>query len=375
MRKSILMALSTIILASFSSACSSPPPQSATATPIPPTDPPPAATSTTAPTPTATVIPKLYPDARGFAQMIFHPPSGQVILYGGESNQRSSFEETWSFDANTNVWTELLPDSPPINVDGPAAYDSESDVIIFFFSSRLSNTAPNGLIRLGQTWSYKVSTNTWTNLEPEPSPFGLMGARMVYDSESDRIILFGGADFTTFPGPPYFDETWTYDYNANTWEQMQPVQSPLRRTSFGFAYDSAADRALAFGGNVHTDDQERIGEMWEYDYNTDSWSQIEYTGAVLDDHHPNMAYDPNSNRTYYYVNREFWSFDYDTRAWTQLDQIPESRRRFFLSMALDNGTGKLVLFGGGPAGLTYDNRTWVYDINTEIWSQVEPPAD
>ena len=364
------------IFALFAVACSSPPLVSPTATPIPPTDAPPTATSTPAPTPTATPIPKLYPDARGFAQMIFHPPSGQIIMYGGESNQRFSFEETWSFNAATNVWSDLMPETHPVNTGGEtAAYDSESDVIIFYFSTRLSSTAPSGLVRLGQTWSYEVASNTWTNLDPEPTPFGLMGARMAYDSESDRVILFGGADFTTFPGSPYFDETWAYDYNTNTWEQMQPEQAPLSRSYFGFSYDASADRALAFGGKVHDDDQDRRGEMWEYDYNSDSWSRIDYSGDVLDDHHPYMVYDLNSNLSYYYVNKAFWSFDYDTRAWIQIDQIPESRRRFFLSMAFDSGTGNLVIFGGGPAGLTYDNRTWVYDTNTVTWSQVETPAD
>lgn len=368
-----------ILLVMLTTACSSTPAESPTLVPTNTLSPPastpiPSPTYTPLPLPTATTIPNRYPDARGYAQFIFHPPSGQIIMYGGEANQRASHKDTWSFNTATNIWTDLDPEVHPSNVGGAtAAYDVESDKIIFYFSTRLSNTAPNGLIRLSQTWAFDVATNTWSDLMPGKSPFGLMGARMAYDSESDRIILFGGADFTIFPGSPYFDETWAYDYNTNTWEQMESQQSPLRRSYFGFTYDTSVDRILAFGGNLHDDDKDRKGEMWSYDYNSDSWSQIIYSGEVLDAHHPNMVYDSTSNRSFYYVSRDFWSFDFESSTWTQLDSIPETSGRYFLSMAFDSTTGKLVIFGGGPAGLKYDNRTWVFATISAAWMQIEQP--
>jgi N-acetylneuraminic acid mutarotase len=321
---------------------------------------------------TATTIPQSYPDDRGFGQLISHPPSGELILIGGESNDRFSFEETWAFDLDRHHWTELSPETQPSNQAGmAAAYDSESDKIIAYFSTRLSTSASSGLERLSQTWAYDVQSNSWTNMEPETAPFGLMGARMAYDSESDRVILFGGADFTQFPGSPYFQETWAYDFNSNTWQQMEASGDPLRRSYFGFAYSSAADRVVAFGGNVHDDDEARKGELWAYDYNENAWVQVSYTGDVLDDHHPDLVYAENSDRFLYYVKNEFWEFDLGEQVWTELERIPETRNRYFLAMAYDMVTDQVIVFGGGRAGLSYDNATWIYDLANGSWEEVE----
>ena len=193
-----------------------------------------------------------------------------------------------------------------------------------------------------------------------------MGARVAYDTESDRVIMFGGTNFTEYPGFPYFKETWAYDFNSNRWEQMQASGNPLRRSYFGFAYSSVADRVVAFGGNLHDDDEARKGEMWAYDYNNDAWSQIDYTGDVLDDHHPQLVYDQNSDRFLYYVKNEFWEFDLEQEAWVQLERIPETSNRYFLAMTYDSAADKLIVFGGGRAGLTYDNATWIYDSANEV---------
>jgi hypothetical protein len=43
---------------------------------------------------------------------------------------------------------------------------------------------------------------------------------MAYNSVADRVIMFGGqVDKTSFK---YTNETWTYDFNTNTWTNMTP---------------------------------------------------------------------------------------------------------------------------------------------------------
>src|SRR5437660_1798272 len=47
---------------------------------------------------------------------------------------------------------------------------------------------------------------------------------MVYDSQSDRVVLFGGSLGATF-----LADTWEYDFNANSWtfvEQPLPLSAP-----------------------------------------------------------------------------------------------------------------------------------------------------
>jgi hypothetical protein len=43
----------------------------------------------------------------------------------------------------------------------------------------------------------------------------MAAATMAYDSESDRVILFGGC-----LGQTVWNETWAYDYNDNKWEKI-----------------------------------------------------------------------------------------------------------------------------------------------------------
>lgn len=158
-----------------------------------------------------------YPGARGYTQLVPHPPTGSLIMFGGESSKRFSYEATWSYNAAENNWMRFETDVHPANAGGvAAAYDAESDRVIFLFTTRLDASAPRGLVRLTETWAFDVLSSTWTNMNPSPAPFGLMGARMVYDSESDRIILFGGADFTKEEAE-WFNSTWAYDFNSNTW--------------------------------------------------------------------------------------------------------------------------------------------------------------
>ena len=68
---------------------------------------------------------------------------------------------------------------------------------------------------------------------------------MAYDTESNRIVLFGGADRYSFCG---LSDTWTYDVATNSWQDMNPAPAPPGRCCAGMAYDSKADRIIMFGG-------------------------------------------------------------------------------------------------------------------------------
>lgn len=322
--------------------------------------------------PTIRPTPVPYPQARGFTQLVYHPPSGEIVMFGGESNSRTSFRDTWAYDVSTNTWQDRMPDSNPKSGGMSAAYDAESDLVIFYFTTILDSTGPNGLRRISETWVYDVSANTWTNMKPRVAPFGLMGARMAYDSQSDRIVLFGGADFTQIIDTPYFSETWSYDFNTNTWTRMQPEQTPSGRSYYGMAYDSEADRVLIFGGSFDSDDRARADELWAYDYDSDTWEQLQYSGESPADHHPFMVYAPGLNKTLYLVNRGFWAFDYESRSWTELNYDRALDKRHFHSMAFDAEAQKLTVFGGGSRGLSYDNSTWIYDPASDSWELAGP---
>lgn len=313
-----------------------------------------------------------YPEPRGYAQLVFHPPSGHVVMFGGESNTRSSFRDTWTYDVTTNAWTKVATEGGPVDVGGAAAaYDAESGRVILHLTTRLDASAESGLDRISETWAFDVETGRWTDMRPDPAPFGLMGARMVYDAAADRMILFGGADFTRTPAPR-FDETWAYDYNTNTWTKRNPGQRPPGRSYFGMAYDARAGKTLIFGGSFAQADTAAAGELWAYDYASDSWEKLPFTGDAPSDHHPFMVYAAGPNKTFYLVDESFYAFDYVSRSWSELARDARLGDRHFHGMAYDDSTGRLVVFGGGPRGLRYDNQTWIYDPGSNEWRLAGP---
>lgn len=312
------------------------------------------------------------PAPRGFTQLVYHPPTGRVILFGGEGIPRGSLNDTWSYDARADRWQRLTPVGAPAPTHGggatAAAWDSESDRIIAYISTELSSTVPGGLVRRSETWALDPSTGEWTDMRPDPAPFGLMGARMVYDATADRMVLFGGADFTA-EGRPRFSDTWAYDFNTNSWSQRNPAHPPPGRSYFGMAYDTRAQRSLIFGGSLAEGEQARSGEMWSYDYRADAWTEVPYTGAVPPDHHPDMTYAAALDRTLYQVGEALWSFDHRARHWTELTYDSAMGVRHFVGLAFDERANRLMLFGGGPRGLRYDDQTWIYDPALDAWQR------
>src|SRR5947208_3490864 len=134
------------------------------------------------------------------------------------------------------VGDELMGLVAPSQRTSPAmAYDSRSDRVILFGGA---TTAGN----LDDTWGYDFETNTWMNMEPAVKPPGRAYHAMAYDSGSDRVILFSGSSAV---GP--LNDTWAYDFGANEWTNMTPASSPAVGSNHDMAYDSQSDRVILFG--------------------------------------------------------------------------------------------------------------------------------
>lgn len=94
-------------------------------------------------------------------------------------------------------------------------------------------------------WAYDYDSDTWTAIESSGGPSYRGGHKMVYHPGSDRIILFGGYSL----GEVHFcDDTWAYDYNANTWTQLAPVTHPSGRWYHQMVYDQGADKIVLLAG-------------------------------------------------------------------------------------------------------------------------------
>jgi hypothetical protein len=234
------------------------------------TKPPPAATKT------PTEVPALNPSARGYVSMAYDSESDKIILFGGQIEGRGIIPngETWAYDIASNTWTEMKPDAgPAIKAAVDLVYDAESDRVILF------GGGGEQLNIMSDTWAYDYNTNTWTEMAAGPEDH--LGYRMAYDIESDRCILFGGMGY---PSLSLFNDTWAYDFNSDTWTEMQPNTSPSARNFHAMAYDAQADRVILFGGSEWDENMndKALGDTWAYDFNTNTWEELEHgKGNIL----------------------------------------------------------------------------------------------
>src|SRR3972149_7362943 len=62
---------------------------------------------------------------------------------------------------------------------------------------------------------------------PDPRPSPRAGHRMVYDSESERVILLGGGSPFGSPGTD-LNDLWAYDVEDDRWRELRPPVMPPR---------------------------------------------------------------------------------------------------------------------------------------------------
>ena len=134
---------------------------------------------------------------------------------------------------------------------------------------------------------------------------------MAYDAESDRVIMWGGETSDK--------SVWAYNYNTNTWEESESSGGPQLFEQGAMVYDVAADRHILYKGF----------DMWTYDYNTNTWEKLELT----------------------------------------TEQAPSYLS--YHTLVYHNSSDRIITFGGG-GGFTFNDETWVFDLNEIAWTKVGP---
>ena len=179
------------------------------------------------------------PSARYGHAMEYDSNHDQIILFGG-SDGTKNLNDTWAYDYDNNNWTNISP------VIGPSprrasmiTYDSQSDLMILFggcvsiASSQYFN----------ETWTFDYDNKLWTNVTTSTRPSARIGPGITYDVKGDQVVLFGG-----YGKSGGNDETWTYDLGGKLWTKMNPSTKPSLRWGNPMAYDDKKDIVAFFGG-------------------------------------------------------------------------------------------------------------------------------
>jgi len=197
------------------------------------------------------------PDARNMHSSVYDSVTNRMIVYGGQQNVVGyPLNDVWVLEnangsgGNPN-WIELFPDGSPSQRWGHSAvYDSASNRMIIYGGD--SNVGwCEGL--LSDVWVLVNANGTegnpqWIQLFPTGTPPpALRSHSAVYDPDNNRMVLYGG--MTTSCGGDKTD-VWILE-NANglgvttpNWIHLFPTGTPPSACEHTTVYDKANNRMI-----------------------------------------------------------------------------------------------------------------------------------
>lgn len=146
---------------------------------------------------------------------------------------------------------------------------------------------------------------------------------MIYDPVNQRILMYGGADWQN--GYTFYDELWSYEPETNTWTQLEMHNSPDPRFNTMLVYLPERHQLFLFGG----------------------MSQQDKTDGTF-------------------------IFDFATSTWTELHPSNEPSRRSDASIVYDPENDVVVLYSGYLQNDTHTQDTWIYSFTEQNWIRQHP---
>jgi hypothetical protein len=275
------------------------------------------------------------PRPRTGSAIAFDSNRGRTVLFGGSSLSNGMNNDTWEWDGS--FWTEMDDIGPFARTNAAMVFDTNRKVTVLFGGIGTAGISGMNVIP-GDTWQWDGSD--WTQLS-ESGPTARASHAMAFDSNRNRIVLFGGASTVTL------GDTWEFD--GQDWTQVQDI-GPEARSAHCMAYDSVGKRSILFGG--FSINNSPLNDTWAWDGN--EWVKIgefgpsaRFNAAMASNGGSLVLFgggiNPADPATPAQVFADTWEFD--GKLWTQMQDIGPGPLQG-TSMAFDSARGRVVLFGG-----------------------------
>jgi len=320
---------------------------------------------------------------------IYDSVSNEMVIFGGDSQLAKTFT-----DDHVLVLTHAngLSSGATWSQEGPvpryhatAIYDAATDQMVVF--GGLQNGSAGAVNDL---WSEQrvaadgqaaaVSTDWVQRFASGTPPSARFGHVGIYDSISNRLIVFGGATAPT----KCLNDLWALDdanssLGAPTWlKQTAFGTAPTKRMNSSAAYDPATNVLMVFGGTNCSGGY--LSEVWTLSNangsgGTPVWTQLAPTGiGPAERENSSAIYDSANNILTIYGGdaggnglSDVWTLanangQGGTPQWTQLAPTGTApAARTGQSAVYDTANNRMIIFGGinSVTGSGYMNDTWI----------------
>jgi hypothetical protein len=264
---------------------------------------------------------------------------------------------------------------PAARYDHTLAADNEGKRLILFGGRDANNAA------LDDTWLYDLEEHTWFRAE-SPGPEPRFGHAVTVDQQARKLILFGGQSVDVF-----YNDAWQFDFTSGEWSKIETGDSPLPSPRYGLPAVLDGDNRFIISHGFTFEG--RFDDTWALDIANGTWSDVSpEAGATrpLKRCLHEMTWDPGTRSILLYAGcssgfgpcpqGDLWRYDAEARTWTELTPVDSPAPRSNPAMVYDK-SGKRVLLVGGltEAGYTSDVWAGVDEGDAFSWTQLSVGGD
>jgi N-acetylneuraminic acid mutarotase len=256
-----------------------------------------------------------------------HPVNFSIDGYGylltGTVNGQPAYD-FMRYEAATDTW-EMLPEFP-----GQARS--------FAYGTARGTKAYVGFGGFGgayfkDLWEYDTETEEWTQLADCPCDARLHPAFVQLD---DKIFVGMGNNQSNLK------DWWEYDIPTDTWTQKDDLPGPTRHHPFYFGIGDIA--YVGFGhGNNFQGNLSIYKDFYQFDPATDEWTQLNdfpgearVAGTQFDYNGKGYILSGDGDNHSFMEEGEFWEYEPETDTWTQLPSHPGGSRWAPGNFVIDN---------------------------------------
>jgi N-acetylneuraminic acid mutarotase len=154
---------------------------------------------------------------------------------------------------------------------------------------------------------------------------------------------------------------------------------PSPRFGHRMVYDPVNERTLLFGGAVYENRYTFFDDLWAYDYASNTWTEIDCGPGPSGRFNFMMVYVPEAHGLFMFGGfsandriSDTWMYDIEGNAWTELDPPDGPSPRSDAAIVYDPENGVVILHDGYCRDDSHPGDVWVYDFSVGNWRQMDP---